>query len=515
MSLATAFILVISLLVFVESLPVGYQQGTTATLSTKQVMNYLVSFGYLPDRANTVVYTPSDNVAAANETAVNTTATASNTTAPSQPETSSSSISAQTYARGEIPRAIGDFQEFMSLKKTMMLDSDTLSYMSLPRCGVEDKTPHASWVPEFFRRRRYVIEGSKWPKTAITYTLTSPSSKLSMDDQRRVLQLAFNRWAEVTPLTFSYTNNQQGADINIRFASLAHGDGKPFDGPGNTLAHAFYPLSGGDVHFDEDEPWVTGTSTVPTTSKSLLSVAVHEIGHSLGLKHSSVSGAVMSPVYQASTRTELADDDIRGAQALYGVCSTSFDTVFSWIGNGKTYFFKGLNTWRFNDVKSESDKRYPKPIQTQWRGIDKKVDEAFLWAGNWATYFFRGSHYYKYNDQLDQVQSGPTLISVGWKGVPDNIDAAFSLNATVSYFFKGDKCYMYDSLADQVFAGYPKFINDCFPGIPNNLDSAVRYYWDNEVYFFKGEYYYKWLKRSNRSQGPYLISSRWRNLCFV
>ena len=67
-----------------------------------------------------------------------------------------------------------------------------------------------------------MTEGSKWPKTAITYTLTSPSSKLAIDDQKSVLQQAFNRWAEVTPLTFSYTNNQQGADINIRFASCEY-----------------------------------------------------------------------------------------------------------------------------------------------------------------------------------------------------------------------------------------------------------------------------------------------------
>ena len=101
---------------------------------------------------------------------------------------------------------------------------------------------------------------------------------------------------------------------------MAHGDGKPFDGPGNTLAHAFYPLSGGDIHFDEDEPWASGTVTVPTNSKSLLAVAVHEIGHSLGLKHSSVTNAIMVPVYKTTTTVELSDDDVRGVQSLYGKC---------------------------------------------------------------------------------------------------------------------------------------------------------------------------------------------------
>ena len=77
-------------------------------------------------------------------------------------------------------------------------------------------------------------------------------------------------------------------------------------------------MSGGDIHFDEDEPWVAGTSTVPATSKSLLAVAVHEIGHSLGLKHSSVADAIMKPLYQTSASVELGDDDIRGVQSLYG-----------------------------------------------------------------------------------------------------------------------------------------------------------------------------------------------------
>ena len=109
--------------------------------------------------------------------------------------------------------------------------------------------------------------------------------------------------------------------------SLGYHGGHPdedFDGAGQVLAHAFYPdVSGGlagDIHFDDDESWVTNASSNPN-DKQLLPVAVHEIGHSLGLKHSPVSGSIMNEYYNNQIDTVmLSDDDVGGIQDIYGKC---------------------------------------------------------------------------------------------------------------------------------------------------------------------------------------------------
>lgn len=102
-----------------------------------------------------------------------------------------------------------------------------------------------------------------------------------------------------------------------------HGDGYEFDGRGKILAHAFFPGSGrgGDAHFDEEENWILDPFSDPETVEgtSLFAVAAHEFGHSLGLSHSSVQGALMYPWYQGLPPDfELPDDDRFAIQQLYG-----------------------------------------------------------------------------------------------------------------------------------------------------------------------------------------------------
>lgn len=57
------------------------------------------------------------------------------------------------------------------------------------------------------------------------------------------------------------------ANITIRFEKRLHGDRAPFDGPGQTLAHTFYPIPteknrmDSSIHFDNAEKWTVRSKT--------------------------------------------------------------------------------------------------------------------------------------------------------------------------------------------------------------------------------------------------------------
>jgi len=350
-----------------------------------------------------------------------------------------------------------------------------------------------------------------------------PSRKLlSEQEVNEALEEAFKVWSDVADLEFERVTDRE-AHIVVEFSAGNHGDDDPFDGRGGTLAHAFFPVFGGDVHFDREERWTVKS----VKGVSLVQSAAHEIGHSLGLRHSTKRSALMAPFYRGYEETvELDIDDIRGIQEMYGpkknkpdpdqsilivpksapprdnvnpkrdnpICkSRQFDVILT-DKEGRTFVFKGDKYWRLTD--SELDPGYPRFISDDWGGIPNNLDAGFTWT-NGQIYFFKGSQYWRASSDGRVARGFPRSIETGFPGVPENIDAAivWARNDKI-YFFKGSRYWKLDpdNPRNPIDKSYPRKISN-WDGIPDNLDTAMQHS-DGKTYFFKDGSYYKYDDRT-------------------
>jgi len=90
-----------------------------------------------------------------------------------------------------------------------------------------------------------------------------------------------------------------------------------------------------DISFNAvDYDWTVGDTEVHTDYES---IALHEIGHLLGLDHSDVPGAVMVLDYdQGAVVRELSDDDAEGLESLYPCNEPACWGVVSYVSSGCT-----------------------------------------------------------------------------------------------------------------------------------------------------------------------------------
>ena len=126
--------------------------------------------------------------------------------------------------------AVKQFQTFGGVTETGIIDEDTLELMRTPRCGLPDVNVEDGAART--RTKRFALQGSRWKKEELTYTVGRYPSGLSRSEVDTDVKKAFNMWQQASELTFVRKRTWDKVDIEIRFENYYHGDEDAFDGPG-------------------------------------------------------------------------------------------------------------------------------------------------------------------------------------------------------------------------------------------------------------------------------------------
>lgn len=380
---------------------------------------------------------------------------------------------------------------------------------------------------------------------------------------RAQLQRAFRIWSEASALTFvEVEQGAKAADILVSFLKGPHGDGYPFDGEGSVLAHAFFPGEGigGDAHFDAEERWLP-SEPEDDDGVNLFAVAAHEIGHSLGLSHSSTPGSLMFPYYQIlGEHFRLPQDDADGIQHLYGlkdppsdpatttpatppeattkatrvvveptegvrhlttttqksllplpdICNSTIDAIS--VIRREVFVFKGNYFWRLHSNRTLRP-GYPVSIDRFWYDLPpniSKIDALYERPSDTKIVFFAGKNFWLFS--ANQLESGypKPLTDLGLPEDVDRVDAAMVWGHNgKTYLFSGMQYWKFDEEENKVELDYPRSIT-AWRGVPSDIDAAFQWT-DGITYFFKNDKFWKFVdvKMRTESEVPSEIGGFW------
>ncbi|WP_156434728.1 matrixin family metalloprotease [Bradyrhizobium lablabi] len=158
----------------------------------------------------------------------------------------------------------------------------------------------------------FSLEGAKWGSPELGTaggTVTWAVDDSISQTELQTINAAFAEWSEVANIQFQQVASTAESDIDFANSAL--------DGAGNVLGVTGFSYSGGqlqsaDIKFDSGD-------NLSGSDFSL--VAIHEIGHAIGLGHFNDDPAVMNSTANFDL-TGLAQSDIDGVLALYGANPT-------------------------------------------------------------------------------------------------------------------------------------------------------------------------------------------------
>lgn len=198
------------------------------------------------------------------------------------------------------------FQEAMGLKVDGIAGPITKGFMSQARF---DAKKDVVWLDDEkadrvqAKAQRNYAEGS-----AVSYHIGTCPGYLNRESAERDIDAAFNSWndaSESTGVTFKRTDTVGDAQLRVQWSNLSPKNDRRFDGRGGMLAES----TKSELSFDMSERWLTSDQEAGRREFYVGEVVAHEIGHVLGLGHSSKRSALMFPYYEPG-RLKPTDDDL-------------------------------------------------------------------------------------------------------------------------------------------------------------------------------------------------------------